>query len=451
MRYSEAIGFLYGLQKHGIKLGLDKTGRIMSLLGNPHRQFRSVHVAGTNGKGSVSAMTASVLRSHGFSVGLFTSPHLVSFTERIRVDGSEITESEVLGLTDEIRALLDDHGAEAPNPTFFEFVTAMAFVYFSRRKVDWAVVEVGMGGRLDATNVLAPDVSVITRIGLDHREFLGETVAEIAGEKAGIIKENVPVVSALQDREAGQVIAGSASRKGAPLFTFGKEFGGTLRSSGLGGTHFDYHDGDRSLADLFTPLAGEYQVMNACVAVKASELALAVQGTGRQSGNAGMRGARDDLIREGPAATRWGGRLEITSRDPMIVIDGAHNPQAAEALAAFVEQHLKDYRIILIIGVMADKDMSGILDPLLPLASEIIFTTPAYARAATPAHLAQHASSKGYHSIVTASVREALDAATAEAKSGTDLILVTGSFYTIGEARECLGEKAVLGALRESR
>jgi dihydrofolate synthase/folylpolyglutamate synthase len=442
MSYREAIGFLFGLQKHGIKLGLDKTERILSLLKNPQRSFRAVHIAGTNGKGSVSAMIASILRAHGFSVGLFTSPHLVSFTERIRIGGEQISEREVIGLTDEIRALLDAHAEEVPHPTFFEFVTAMAFVYFSRMRVDWAVVEVGMGGRLDATNILAPEISVITRIGYDHKEFLGETLTEIAGEKAGIIKRGVPVVAAPQEQEAERVIVSTAGQRDAALSMYGREFSGELKSTGLEGTAFDYRDDAGTLQDLYTPLGGEHQVMNACVALKAAKVALE-----RSATNARVR---DELIRGGLASTRWSGRLEVMRRSPMIVIDGAHNPQAAEALAAFIARYLTDCRIILVAGVMSDKDVSGILSPLLPRASETIFTAPAYARAASPERLAEYAASQGFSSTVTASVKEAIEEAVRRAKGEKDLVLITGSFYTIGEARECLGEKAVLGTLRES-
>jgi len=191
MSYPEAINYLYGLQKYGIKLGLEKTGIILSRLGNPHKDFLSIHVAGTNGKGSVSAMTASVLMVHGFKVGLFASPHLVSFTERIRINNEQISESDVVSLTEEIRSKISDLKSQIPEPTFFEFVTAMAFLYFSRVCVDWAVIETGMGGRLDATNIITPEVSVITKISYDHKEFLGETLTDIAHEKAEIGRAHV--------------------------------------------------------------------------------------------------------------------------------------------------------------------------------------------------------------------------------------------------------------------
>ncbi|WP_333654531.1 bifunctional folylpolyglutamate synthase/dihydrofolate synthase [Dissulfurispira sp.] len=465
MSYPEAINYLYGLQKYGIKLGLEKTGIILSRLGNPHKDFLSIHVAGTNGKGSVSAMTASVLMAHGFKVGLFTSPHLVSFTERIRINNEQISESDVVSLTEEIKSKISNLKSQIPEPTFFEFVTAMAFLYFSRNSVDWAVIETGMGGRLDATNIITPEVSVITKISYDHKEFLGETLTDIAHEKAGIIKKGIPVVSAHQEKEAGEVIAAAAKERSSPLFIYGKDFSGELRLSDIEGITFDYFDDSCTITDLHTPLAGEHQLFNACIATKAATLAL------MQNSKFKIRNSK--LIRDGLAATKWHGRLETVSNDPAIMIDGAHNPDAAKALSEFIKKHLNDYRIILIMGIMADKDIHGIMSPLLPAASEIIFTAPNYGRAASPQKLAEIALHMGFFSRVANSVSDAIEMAKkccesenlrireSEIKNNHfthspihpfthSLILITGSFYTIGEALEILGKKAVLGTLRET-
>jgi dihydrofolate synthase/folylpolyglutamate synthase len=455
MSYYGAINYLYGLQKYGIKLGLEKTGIILSQLGNPQKDFLSIHVAGTNGKGSVSAMTASVLMAHGLKVGLFTSPHLVSFTERIRINNEQLSESDVVSLTEEIKSQISNPKSQIPEPTFFEFVTAMAFLYFSRNGVDWAVIETGMGGRLDATNIITPEVSVITRIGYDHKEFLGKTLTDIAHEKAGIIKKGIPVVSAMQEKEAEDVICKTAKERSSHLFIYEKDFSGTLRSTGLKGTFFDYSDDSCSLSDLYIPLAGEYQVSNACIAIKAVMVAL----QRCSSNHLLLITPHSSLIRDGLANTKWRGRLEIVSDNPMIMIDGAHNPDAAKALSEFIRKHLNDYRIILIMGIMSDKDISGTMSPLLPLASEIIFTAPNYGRAASPQKLAEIASRMGFSSKVANSVRDAIEIAKDRAKEQkggraeektSGLILITGSFYTIGEALEILGEKAVLGTLRET-
>ncbi len=450
--YNESINYLYSLQKFGIKLGLEKIKLILSALGSPQNNFKSVHIAGTNGKGSVSAIIASILRAYGFKVGLFTSPHLISFTERMTINGVHISEAEVIQLTQEIKSVIDSLNVETP--TFFEFVTAMAFVYFRRKGIDWGVIEVGMGGRLDCTNVIVPEASVITRISYDHKEFLGDTLTAIAGEKAGIIKKGVPIISSAQDKEAEDVIIKTALKQSSPLYLYERDFKGVLNKSDINGIVFDYIDYDLQspVSGLFTPLAGEHQLINSSVAVKAASVVLKQNALNFDY----------ETIRSGIAATRWRGRIEIFSRDPLIMIDGAHNPDAAEKLSIFLKGHLKDYNIILVIGIMSDKDIGGILKPLMPICSEIIFTSPDYGRAASPQALADFASQEGFTSKTAPTIREALRKAIEIADSfkseifkigieGTKspLILITGSFYTIGEALEILGEKAILSDLRE--
>ncbi len=447
MKYIDSINYLYGLQKHGIKLGLEKIERILSILGNPHKNFLSIHVAGTNGKGSVSAMTASMLQAYGFKTGLFTSPHINSFTERIRINNEQIPESEVISLTEEIKHKIQNLKYNIPQPTFFEFVTAMAFLYFARNNVDWAVIEVGMGGRLDATNVIKPEVSVITRIDYDHKDFLGETLTEIAKEKAGIIKKEIPVVSSLQEKEAEEVIIETSKRMSSDLYMYGRDFWGNLTSIDIKGITFDYHDlGAKVLEikNLFVPLTGEYQLQNACVALKTVNIA-----TNKISKK--INNSEHILkLKRGLSNTIWRGRLELISNDPPIMIDAAHNPGAAKAISEFIKKYLSNYKLILILGIMSDKDIPEILKPLLPLASDIIFTAPKYDRATSPKKLSEYALSIGYPSIVTDSVKEALEKGfEIKERYTSPLILITGSFYTIGEAMEALGETAILGRLRE--
>ncbi|HKN18374.1 MAG TPA: folylpolyglutamate synthase/dihydrofolate synthase family protein [Dissulfurispiraceae bacterium] len=442
MSYTGAIKYLYDLQRHSIKLGLERTEKILAVLGNPHRRFLSVHVAGTNGKGSVAAMVASMLMSDGFRVGLFTSPHMVSFTERIRINGSKISETEVGQLTGEIKEKISALAATAGEPTFFEFVTVMAFLYFARNNVDWSVIEVGMGGRLDATNLILPEVSVITGISYDHREFLGNTLSDIASEKAGIIKKGVPVVCSVQEPEVELILRKKADAASSPFFIYGKDFSGDLRSTDITGTRFDYNSESHAFSDLQIPLAGEHQVINACVAVQAFLLCRAH--------------STPEAVREGLAAVRWQGRLELVNGAPPIILDGAHNPHASSALAEFIRRQFINYRVILIAGIMSDKDIAGILAPLLTLASDIIFTAPNYGRSASPGVLAEHAASLGFQSSVTLSIREAIALAQKIAFSPQSnlsvpaVILITGSFFTIGEVKELLGERAVLGDLREN-
>jgi dihydrofolate synthase/folylpolyglutamate synthase len=430
MGYRETIAYLYGLQKHGIKLGLENPRKLLARLGNPQGSFRSVHVAGTNGKGSTAAALASVLRQTGPRTGLFTSPHLISFTERIKVDDAEITEGEVISLAEEIRAC-----AEGLNPTFFEVVTAMGFLHFKRKGVQWAVVETGMGGRLDATNVIEPEACVITSIGLDHREFLGDDIRAVAGEKAGIIKEGIPVVTVSHEPGVMEVVERAARLRNAPLHVAGRDFTFEIKGHGPFRTDFDYRSGGLGLEGLVLPLSGPYQALNASLAVRAFEL------LGVDCPSPG------EAVREGLRALRWPGRLELAAKDPPIVIDGAHNPSAAAALALALREDFLGggERMVLVMGIMSDKDLKGLMAPLLPLAREVIFAAPGYARAAPPALLARCAEELGYGAKTAASVREAIEMA----RAFGGLVVVTGSFYTIGEAKEVLGSAGTLTGLRE--
>ena len=450
MSYNKAIGYLYSLQKYGIELGLGNMIRLMSVLEDPYESFPSVHVAGTKGKGSTSAIAASVLKASGLRVGLFTSPHLVSFTERIKVNDEEITEDEVINLTEEIREKVSDIKYQMPNfsPTFFEVVTSMALLYFARKKVDIAVIEAGMGGRLDATNIIMPEVSVITNISYDHMEFLGDTLIEIANEEAGIIKDGIPVVISSQFPEVLEVIEAKAEEKNTKVHLYGRDFYSVLKREGISGIYFDYQSKEQFTAhDLHLPLIGAHQMQNASVAIKTTELL--------------FEKLIPNFIREGLKNVRWPGRLEIINEEPLILIDGAHNPAAAVVLSnALVKNFLGRYkRAILVLGIMGNKDIKGIMKPLLPLASEVILTSPEYERAASPAELADVAASLGFSRVwVTPTVKDAiklainLSAVSKEGHGGIDgssLIVVTGSFYTIGEAKEALGQKGVLTKLRE--
>ncbi|OGW63851.1 MAG: hypothetical protein A2222_08090 [Nitrospirae bacterium RIFOXYA2_FULL_44_9] len=449
MGYAGAIDYLYGLQKHGIKLGLDNTVKLLSLLGNPQEKFHSIHVAGTNGKGSTSAMIASILQAAGFRTGLFTSPHLVSFTERIRVNNEEITEWEVVELTEEIRSKIE--GSEL-NPTFFEFVTAMGLLYFKTKNIDWAVVETGMGGRLDATNVLLPEAAVITSINYDHSEFLGNTISAIAEEKAGIIKDGVPVITSAQELSVMNVIERRAGEKNADLFIYGRDFSVAIKSEDTSGSVFNYN-GDSCFEDLVIALPGRHQVLNASLALKTIEIV-----SKKSSHHASC--ITHHAIRNGLGNIKWQGRLEFISKEPLILIDGAHNPSAAKILAdALREIFFKKYRrIILIAGIMSDKNVRGIMAPLLPLAAEIILTAPAYERAASPQKLAECAAGMGFTNIHLApTVKEAIDMAInlsafspQPSAKNSELLLITGSFYTIGEAKEILCGRGIFSSLRET-
>jgi dihydrofolate synthase/folylpolyglutamate synthase len=449
MSYSETINYLYSLQKFGLKLGLSNTERLLKALGNPEKDFLSIHVAGTNGKGSTSRIIAILFEGLGRRTGLFTSPHLVRFTERIRVNSEEISEDDVVRLTEYIKGIVP----EDIKPTFFEFVTALAFKYFSEKKIDIGVIEVGMGGRLDATNVIRPQVSVITSISMDHREFLGNTIEDIAKEKAGIIKKGVPVVSSLQEKPAMEVIARKASEEASPLYIYGRDFTGRLKDLSVKGIVFDYEDEEITLKDLFLPLTGAHQLENACLAIKS-----VLVGCGSNS-LLSKKGAiiLEPLFKKSLNNLSWPGRLELLLKDNIhYLFDGAHNPQAVRSLQRAIQEiYLRSYkRVILVLGIMADKDIEGMLEPLMEISDIIIATSPDYKRAIDPQRLASMIKKVRGHTKKPCEVFSKPDIASAmELAKGLyrkgDLVVITGSFYTVGEAKVVLGERESLRTLRE--
>ncbi|KPK02706.1 MAG: hypothetical protein AMK71_01315 [Nitrospira bacterium SG8_35_4] len=439
--YDDTVHYLYSLQKHGIKLGLSNTLRLMHILGQPQKSFRSVHIAGTNGKGSTATAIASILSKNGFRVGLFTSPHLISFTERISINGIRITESEVIEAAAAVLAAIKHTDL---NPTFFEFVTAMAFSYFKQKSADWAVVETGMGGRLDATNVIEPEVSLITNISMDHREFLGNTISDITFEKAGIIKPRTPVITASQNPDVIRKLAEIAESRESRIHLYGREFSGKLIAMDDRRILFDYA-GSAQYKNLSMPVSGKYQLYNACMAIRAVEL-LRIQGLPLS----------DDAISSGLNGVNIEGRLERVLDSPPVLIDSAHNPDAAASLADSVKELFPGKKIILIAGIMDDKDIQGILIPLVRIAHSLILTRARYQRAASPEKMRGILSSismsesveKPATIVITETVSEALKTATAQC-SDNNIILVAGSFYTTGEVKEVLGHKGVLSGLRE--
>jgi dihydrofolate synthase/folylpolyglutamate synthase len=433
--YDDATAFLYGLRRFGWRPGLATIERLLSLVGDPQNATPSVHVGGTNGKGSTTAMLDAIFRAAGYRTGLYTSPHLLSFTERIRVNGEPIGEADIVALTERLKTLCAEHfapettsppGDRLPHPTFFELTTAMAFLHFRRREADAAVVEVGLGGRLDATNVIRPAVTVITNVALDHEEYLGRTVEAIAGEKAGIVKSEVPVVTGARGK-ALTVIERAASALGAPVVSVPDAYRWRVRESGLSGQVFDLDGPEGRYEALRTPLIGRHQIDNAVLAVAAVEAA-------RRRGP----WVDDTAIRRGLAMTEWPGRLQILDVKPRIILDGAHNPAGAEALATFLAEHRAELgRLILVFGVLKDKNWGSMLDCLAPLADDIILTHPPTARGADPTELRSALPGRGA-AMVAAEPAEAL--ALARSIAGTaDTILVAGSLYTVAAALRTLG------------
>ncbi len=415
---TDDMSWLYGREAMGIKLGLGNITRLLSHLGDPHQRFRAVHVAGTNGKGSVSAMIASVLQEAGHRTGLYTSPHLVDFRERMRVDGEMISENELLRLVGEVREFAERPGPPEERLTFFELTTAMAFVYFADQGVEEAVVEVGMGGRLDATNVLDPQCCVITRIGLEHTRYLGDTIGAIAGEKAGIIKPKVPVVTMDQDEEALSTIRRRAAACGAPLKVVGRDGGFEEASSTLDGTDVYLEELD---ATLHIPLLGRYQGANCALAVGAlTEL----MGRGTY--------IPDEAFSHGMTKVRWPGRMEMMSRRPVVMFDVTHTADGARAVADEVRRLLGG-DLVLVLGVLDDKDLDGIASHFGPLSRTAIATASRSPRAFPPAEVAEALRKHARQVEVIPDIATALDRAM-ELAGPEGKVLLTGSLFNMAEA-----------------
>lgn len=421
MTYSAALDYLYGLQKHGIKLGLETMRALLDSVEHPERRYRTLHIGGTNGKGSTAAMAAAMLQAAGLRVGLYTSPHLVEFRERIRVNGDMIQEESVADLTGRLRAAAPDH----LQPTFFEVTTALALLHFAESLVDVAVLEVGLGGRFDATNVVEPAACAITTIALDHQEYLGRTPEAIAFEKAGIIKPSVPVVIGRMGQEASGVMAKIARDRGAPLWRLGYEF----FVDGNGPEQFAYRGVTRALAGLRCGLAGRHQLDNAACALALLEAA-----------GENTAPVDESAVRRGLRSVTWEGRLELVEEYPGVLLDGAHNPAAAAALAGYLQEYrfrYPDSRIILVWGMMRDKDHRGFIEPLLPMASEIVLTQAALARSATVQELRRSLAEWQRPVLEARLPLDALMVAKARATS-RDLICVTGSLMLLGDLKAAM-------------
>jgi dihydrofolate synthase/folylpolyglutamate synthase len=406
LTYAEAVQFLYSLgnEVQTAKLGLDRISRLLKALGDPHKACKFVHVAGTNGKGSTCAMIEAGLRAAGIRTGLYTSPHLVEPVERIQITGSPISREQFAAAFNEVHHAAD-RMLEASDldlhPTYFETLTAMGFLVFRQMQVATVVLEVGLGGRLDATNVVAPELCVITPIDFDHQSFLGNTVEQIAAEKAGILKPGVRAIFADQRNEVEQVLKSCAQgpyilARERPVENVRMHSRGSRFE--LGGT------------EVISPLAGEHQVQNARIA------ALALRELG--------------VTPDGIADTRWPGRLEQVAERPTIILDGAHNPAAAKALARYIRQFYSDRRIWFLFGVMRDKAVAEIADLLFPMAHRVILTAPENSRAMHPENI------PAPHAVITHHVGEALDLLKEAASD--DVVFITGSLFLVGEARRLL-------------
>jgi dihydrofolate synthase / folylpolyglutamate synthase len=416
--YTRCLDSMYSMRRFGIVLGLETTAGILAGLGNPQHTFASIHIAGTNGKGSIASALATILQKAGYRVGLYTSPHLIRFNERICVNGVPIADDDVVSSWEAVKTV--HHGDR--EPTFFEFSTAMAFYEFSRQNVDWAIVETGMGGRMDSTNVITPAVSVITNISLEHKTYLGSTIKAITGEKAGIIKPGVPVVTGATQKSARSVIEATAAEKSAPLYIMGRDF--RVRRTGSG--RFSYAGLDHHWKGLATGLMGGHQVDNAAMVLATSELIMR-----------GKSNLLKDHIHYGLAQNRWPGRLEVVSEKPFVVLDGAHNLMAARNLSRFLQDALAGRRITMVAGILDDKPYEAILKDLVAPCERLIITQAKIDRSLPSKTLEAAARpligdiriiedvGKAVHYAITSSAPE-------------DVVCIAGSLYVVGEAKAAL-------------
>ena len=417
--YDAILKEMFGLQRFGIKLGLATIRNILKGLGNPQRTFESIHIAGTNGKGSIAAGIASILQYAGYRTGLYTSPHLIDFNERICINGKQISNKEVVTAYQAVKKV---HKGSR-EPTFFEFTTAMALYEFGRKQVDWAIIETGMGGRLDATNIIKPAVSIISNISLEHKMYLGNTIAQIAAEKGGIIKSKTPAITGARQNSALSVLKAIAEDKSAPFFQYGKNFRVRRNPNGS----FNYYGLSHAYKNLLTSLIGPHQITNAALVLAACEILA-------QNNRVNLT---ESHLRLGLQNTIWPGRLEFVSESPLIILDGAHNLAAARNLANYLQGNLRDRKLTLVAGILDDKPYKAMLRPLMKQCRRIIVTRPLIDRALEPEILYQEAKRHVSDVTLLPDVDQAVTHALATANSD-DVICIAGSLYVVGEAKQAL-------------
>lgn len=421
MTYEEALSYIHSICWKGSKLGLDRTRELLGKLDDPQKELKFIHIAGTNGKGSTAAMLSSILEEAGYRVGLYTSPFINRFNERMQVNHQPIPDEELAALTEYVRPHAD---AMADSPTEFELITALAMVWFARQKCDIVVLEVGMGGELDSTNIIdVPEAAVIAAMGLDHVKELGPTMADIARAKAGIIKEGGRVVSYGGNPEADEVIAAVCRARNASLCQ--PDFSAIVPGDfSLEGQTFSY----KGWRGLRIPLVGAYQMNNAAVVLETVEVL-------RQRG----WNISDEAVRQGLADTRWPARFEVLRRDPVFIVDGGHNPHGIRATAESLRRLFPGRKITFVTGVMADKDVEHILGLIVPLADQFFTVRPDNPRAMDAGELARRIEAMGAKATACASVQDGVDRAI-QAEGPHGVACALGSLYMSGEVRSCFGK-----------
>ena len=415
MKYNEAIEYIHSINWQFCNPGLERVTSLCERLGNPQDKLKFIHVAGTNGKGSFCAMTEAILRAEGYKVGLFTSPYILEFGERMRIDGKNIPDGELCALVEEIKPIAD---AMEDKPTEFELITALAFLYFARNNCDVVVLECGLGGRLDATNIIkTPILSVITGIALDHTSILGNTVEAIAAEKAGIIKAGVPLLWCGSDKRAEAVIFEKAREKGAPIYTVDRE-SLKVNEMSLDGTCFDY----LGYKNLNLALLGSYQTQNASNSLTAIALI----------DKLGLH-VSEKAIRKGLECVVWHARFEIISKNPLIIADGGHNPEGIDVAVESIKRYFPNQKILIVTGVMADKDHGYMAKRIASVAEKVFCLTPDNPRALNANDYADEFISLGVDAVACESVADAVDAARLEAEKRGLPVVALGSLYMYGE------------------
>ena len=432
MKYEEAMEYIHKVGNFGSNYGLERTFRLLELLGNPQEELKLIHIAGTNGKGSTTSIITSILMEKGFKVGMYTSPFLEEFEERIQINRNNIPKETLGRLMDKLKVAVEKVNDEGYNhPTEFEIITALMFLYFKEENIDYGVIEVGLGGRLDSTNVINPIISIITSISLDHTNLLGNTLEEIANEKAGIIKNGVPVVSYPQEEEARKVIEKVAKEKGSKLYTVDKENGHFIKVVNEDKIYqkveVEFND---SKVELDFSLLGEHQINNLLVALKSISIIAEKEN---------IDFTIDD-IKKATKKVIWKGRLEVMKNSPLVVIDGAHNIQGIQTLKNNIHKYFEYKNIYLLLGILADKQVCDIVKTIVPEAKEVYALTPHSDRAELSNDLKKVIDKYNSNCIALDSYEEALDLALEKADK-EDLILISGSLYMIGDMRGIIRRK----------
>lgn len=417
--YSKIIDFLYSFERFGILLGLDNVSSLLAAIGNPQDRFKSVHVAGSNGKGSTSSFINAIVSLSGYDTALYTSPHLNDFRERIRIKGKFVSKEDMIRSTEKIRP---HHNPE--RTTFFEYTTAIAFDCIAAAKPDLAVIEVGLGGRLDATNTITPLVSVITDISREHEDYLGAGIRTIAVEKAGVIKKYVPLVTGASRKEARDVILTTAGSFDAPVFEFGRDFRGTRTSL----NSFDYGSTGMSLNGLRLAMSGAHQIKNASLAIRVAEELM----------NHGFN-LPEAAIREAIANTQFPGRFELLRRNPDVVIDGAHTPEGMRLLRSAITKLYPDRRPFILLGILKDKNVETLVRTIAPIAKKVVCVPPHSDRSMEPEALARLVQDTGVPATPIDSIEEGFNALM-EMAGEHDVIVAAGSLYMIGPVRRACGK-----------